>query len=77
MFGSIKVADRGPPKVIILDMDSRVSPTHGDQEGAACNGRFGRTCHQPLFLFNHVGDPELSRVTPWEPPFGRPWATHE
>ena len=28
-----KVHDRRPPKMIILDMDSSVSPTHGEQEG--------------------------------------------
>ncbi len=27
-----------PPKMIILDMDSSVSPTHGEQEGTAYNG---------------------------------------
>ena len=34
-----RVHDRRPPKMIILDMDSSVSPTHGDQEGTAYNGR--------------------------------------
>ena len=34
-----RVHDRRPPKLIILDMDSSVSPTHGDQEGTAYNGR--------------------------------------
>ncbi len=29
-----KVHDRRPPKMIVLDMDSSVSPTHGDQEGS-------------------------------------------
>ena len=33
-----KVHDRHPPTKIILDMDSSVSPTHGDQEGTAYNG---------------------------------------
>jgi hypothetical protein len=32
------VHDCRPPKMIILDMDSSVSPTHGDQEGSASNG---------------------------------------
>ena len=36
-----KVHDRHPPKMIILDMDSSVSPTHGEQEGTAYNGHFG------------------------------------
>ena len=47
-----KVHDRHPPTKIILDMDSSVSPTHGDQEGSAYNGHFGCTCYHPLFLFN-------------------------
>lgn len=38
-----KVHDRRPPKMIILDMDSSVSPTHGEQEGTAYNGHFGCT----------------------------------
>jgi len=41
-----------PPKAIVLDMDSSVSPTHGDQEGAAYNGHFACTCYHPLFVFN-------------------------
>jgi hypothetical protein len=32
-----------PPKAIVLDMDSSVSPTHGEQEGTAYNGHFGCT----------------------------------
>ena len=43
------VHDRRPPKMIILDMDSSVSPTHGDQEGTAYNGHFGCTCYHPFF----------------------------
>ena len=33
-----RVYDRHPPTKIVLDMDSSVSPTHGDQEGMAFNG---------------------------------------
>jgi hypothetical protein len=40
---------------IVLDMDSSVSPTHGDQEGAARNGHFDCTCYHPNFLFNQFG----------------------
>jgi hypothetical protein len=36
-----RVHDRRPPKMIILDMDSSVSPTHGEQQGTAYNGHFG------------------------------------
>jgi hypothetical protein len=43
---------------IVLDMDSSVSPTHGEQEGTAYNGHFGCTCYHPLFVFNQFGDLE-------------------
>ncbi len=58
--------DRRPPKKIILDMDSSVSPTHGDQdqEGTAYNGHFGCTCYHPLFLFNQFGDLERCSLHP-------------
>jgi len=59
-----KVHDRHPPTEIILDMDSSVSPTHGDQEGTAYNGHFGCTCYHPLFLFNQFGDVERSSLRP-------------
>ena len=59
-----KVHDRHPPTKIIFDMDSSVSPTHGDQEGAAYNGHFGCTCYHPLFLFNQFGDLERSSLRP-------------
>ncbi|AMY69046.1 transposase IS4 family protein [Frigidibacter mobilis] len=47
--------DRNGLKYIVLDMDSSVSPTHGDQEGAAWNGHFDCTCYHPIFLFNQFG----------------------
>ena len=47
--------DRIGLKYIVLDMDSSVSPTHGDQEGAAWNGHFDCTCYHPNFLFNQFG----------------------
>ena len=40
-----RVHDRRAPVKIILDMDSSVSPTYGDQEGTAYNGHFGCTCY--------------------------------
>ena len=63
-----KVHDRHPPKMIILDMDSSVSPTHGEQEGTAYNGHFGCTCYHPLFLFNQFGDLECQRRSKISPP---------
>ncbi len=59
-----RVHDRKPPKDVVLDMDSSVSPTYGDQEGTAYNGHFGCTCYHPLFLFNHMGDLERCRLRP-------------
>ncbi len=59
-----RVHDRKTPKVIILDMDSSESPTHGDQEGSAYNGHFGCTCYHPLFCFNQFGDLERSLLRP-------------
>jgi len=47
--------DRRGLKYIVLDMDSSVSPTHGDQEGTAWNGHFDCTCYHPNFLFNQFG----------------------
>jgi Transposase DDE domain group 1 len=45
---------------IVLDMDSSVSETYGQQQGSAFNGHFGCTCYHPLFVFNQFGD--LERV---------------
>jgi len=59
-----RVHDRRPPKMIILDIDSSVSPTHGEQEGTAYNGHFGCTCYHPLFLFNQFGDLERCSLRP-------------
>ena len=47
--------DRNGLKYIVLDMDSSVSPTHRDQEGAAWNGHFECNCYHPNFLFNQFG----------------------
>lgn len=53
-----------PPKWITLDMDSSVSPTHGNQEGTAWNGHFGCMCYHPLFLFNQHGQLERCKLRP-------------
>jgi hypothetical protein len=58
------VHGRKPLKSIVLDMDSSVSPTHGDQEGTAYNGHFGCTCYHPLFVFNQFGDLERCALRP-------------
>src|ERR671926_1207123 len=55
---------RRPVKVIVLDMDSSVSPTYGEQEGTAYNGHFACTCYHPLFVFNQFGDLERCALRP-------------
>jgi hypothetical protein len=47
------------PRSIVLDMDSSVSPTHGEQEMSVWNGHFECTCYHPLFVFNQFGDLEV------------------
>ncbi len=55
---------RRPIRKLILDMDSSVSETYGDQEGAAYNGHFACECYHPLFLFNQDGDVEYAKLRP-------------
>jgi hypothetical protein len=59
-----RVHARRPVKGIVLDMDSSVSPTHGEQEGTAYNGHFSCTCYHPLFVFNQFGDLERCALRP-------------
>ena len=53
-----RVHARRPPRGVVLDMDSGVSPTHGDQEMSVWNGHSACTCYHPLFVFNQFGDLE-------------------
>jgi hypothetical protein len=59
-----RVHDRRQPKVIILDMDSSTSLTHGEQEGTAYADHFGCRCYHPLFLFKQFGDLERCSLRP-------------
>src|SRR4028119_1640944 len=59
-----RVHARRPVKGIVLDMDSSVSPTFGEQDGSAYNGHFGCTCYHPLFVFNQFGDLERCALRP-------------
>ena len=58
------VHGRRPPKGIVLDMDSSVSPTHGEQENSVWNGHYACTCYHPLFVFNQFGDLERCTLRP-------------
>ena len=53
-----KVHGRRPPKGVVLDMDSSVSPTRGEQEMSVWSGHYECTCYHPLFVFNLFGDLE-------------------
>src|ERR1700722_7704880 len=55
---------RRPPKGVVLDMDSSVSPTHGEQEMSVWNGHYECTCYHPLFVFNQFGDLERCALRP-------------
>src|SRR6266536_9720 len=76
-----RVHGRQPPRTIILDMDSSVSPTYGDQEGTAYNGHFACTCYHALFVFNQFGDLERCVLRPgnvhsahgWKDELSRSW----
>ncbi len=59
-----RVVKRRSCKRVVLDMDSSVSPTHGDQEKSAWNGHFGCTCYHPLFVFNQHSDLERCALRP-------------
>jgi hypothetical protein len=59
-----RVHGRRPPRGIVLDMDSSVSPTHGEQEMSVWNGHYACTCYHPLFLFNQFGDLERCSLRP-------------
>jgi hypothetical protein len=43
-----------PPRGIVLDMDSSVSPTHGEQENSVWNGHYACTCYHPALNENLV-----------------------
>ena len=58
------VHGRRPPRGVVLDMDSSVSPTHGEQEMSVWNGHYACTCYHPLFVFNQFGDLERCALRP-------------
>jgi hypothetical protein len=55
---------RRPPRGIVLDLDSSVSPTHGEQEMSVWNGHYACACYHPLFVFNQFGDLERCALRP-------------
>jgi len=59
-----RVQARRAATVLVLDIDSSVSPTYGEQEGTAYNGHFECTCYHPIFVFNQDGDLERCALRP-------------
>jgi hypothetical protein len=55
LCGKISVHPLDGLKDIMPDMNSSVSPTHGDHEGAAWNRHVDCTCYHPNVLFNQLG----------------------
>jgi len=53
-----RLRERKPRRELILDMDSSVIETYGEQEGTAYNGHFDCTCYHPLSCFNQFDDVE-------------------
>jgi Transposase DDE domain group 1 len=68
-----RVHARRPVRGIVLDMDSSVSPTFGEQEGSAYNGHFGCTCYHPLFVFTQFGDLERCALRPGDVHSAQGW----
>ena len=59
-----RVQGRRSTRVIVLDMDSSASPTHGELEMSVWNGHYECTCYHPLFVFNQFGDLERCALRP-------------
>jgi hypothetical protein len=59
-----RVHARRPPRGTLPDMDSSVSPTHGEQEMSVWNGHYDCTWYHPLFVFNQFGDLERCALRP-------------
>ena len=57
-----RVRQAKPIQKLILDLDSSVSETYGQQEGSAYNGHFGCECYHRLFCFNQDGDVERAHL---------------
>ncbi len=70
-----RVHARRPPRGVVLDMDSSVSPTHGEQENSVWNGHYACTCYHPLFLFNQFGDLERWALRPGNVHSADVWGT--
>jgi hypothetical protein len=48
------VHGRRPPKGVVLDVDSSVSPTQGEQENSVWSGHYACTCYHPAGVCRQV-----------------------
>jgi Transposase DDE domain group 1 len=58
------VHGRRPPRGIVFNRDSSVSPTRGEQENSVWNGHYACTCYHPLFVFNQFENLERCALRP-------------
>ncbi len=59
-----RIHARRPPRGILLDMDSSVSPMHGEQKNSVWKGDYECTCYHLVFVFNQFGDLERCALRP-------------
>ena len=59
-----RVHGRRPPRGLVRDMDTSVSPTHGEQAMSVWNGQEACVRDHPLFVFNQSGDLERCALCP-------------
>jgi hypothetical protein len=62
------VHGRRPPRGIVLDMDSSVSPTHGEQENSVWNGHYECTCCEAKPDTSAPTTPGRARIASDRPP---------
>ena len=59
-----RVQGRRPPRGIVLDMDSSVSPTHGEQEHSVWNGHYDCTCLSSAVRIQPIWRPNAALCAP-------------
>ena len=52
----------GPPRHILLDLDSTDDPTHGAQEGTAYHGYYQQHMYHPLLVFDGQTDHRITAI---------------
>jgi len=52
----------GPPRHIVIDIDSTDDPTHGGQEGSAYHGYYNQHMYHPLLVFDGETDQLITAV---------------